>query len=243
METLIRPHTVKIFECDRKKRLRLHCLFNLLQDVADEHADALGVGYDFCLSRGIGWVGANYHLKIDRLPQWRESFSLSTWASGKTAVSGIRDFKAETPDGEILFRASSQWALIDLVRGRPVSVTKNLSDYVLRDERMIDTDFPVIPLPEREDSAAEFSVRYDDIDINDHVNNAVYPLWAQEGLPHDFVKSRDVVEMEIAFKKPALLDDKIKSVVQIDNDVLMTTHRIASSDSDKDFARVRIRWK
>lgn len=72
METLALPHTVKIYECDRKKQLRLHCLFNLFQDAADMHADALGVGYEYCLSRGIGWVGANYHLKINRLPLWQE---------------------------------------------------------------------------------------------------------------------------------------------------------------------------
>ena len=92
METLALPHTVKIYECDRKKQLRLHCLFNLFQDAADMHADALGVGYEYCLSHGIGWVGANYHLKINRLPLWQEKIVLMTWASGKTAVSGIRDF-------------------------------------------------------------------------------------------------------------------------------------------------------
>ncbi len=241
METLTRPHTVKIYECDRAKRLRLHCLFNLFQDVADEHADALGVGYDFCLSHGIGWVGANYHLKINRLPAWRESFALSTWASGKTAVSGIREFKAETASGETLFYASSQWALISLETMRPVSVAKNLTDYVLHDERVIDTTFPAVPLPERDDAAVEFCVRYDDIDINDHVNNAVYPLWALEGLARDYVEEHDIAEMEIAFKRPARIDDKIAVFTRIDG--LTTTHRIATPDKAKDFARVRIGWK
>lgn len=241
METLTRPHTVKIYECDRTKRLRLHCLFNLFQDVADEHADSLGVGYDFCLSRGIGWVGANYHLKIDRLPQWRESFTLSTWASGKTAVSGIREFKAVVASGETLFYASSQWALIGLETMRPVSVAKNLTDYVLHTERVIDTTFPAVPLPERDDAAVEFAVRCDDIDINDHVNNAVYPIWALDGLPRDYVQEHDIAEMEIAFKKPARIDDKIAVFTQIDG--LTTTHAIASPDKSKNFARVRIGWK
>ena len=114
METLELPHTVKVYESDRKGELHLRSLFNLLQDAADRHADALGCGYEFCLTRGIGWVGANYHLKINRLPQRHESFVLTTWASGKTAVCGIRDFKAVNEKGELLFCASSQWALIDL---------------------------------------------------------------------------------------------------------------------------------
>lgn len=241
METLSLPHTVKIYECDRKRQLRLHCLFNLLQDAADTHADALGVGYGYCLSRAIGWVGANYHLKINRLPLWREEFVLTTWASGKTAVSGIRDFKAETGNGELLFFASSRWALIDRKTLRPAAVAKNLPDYALHDERMIDTAFPTIPPPEKHDFSALFPVRYDDIDVNDHVNNAVYPLWAAESVPRDFRKTHEIAEMEIAFKKPAVFDDDIAVFTQTDG--LTTTHEIASPDGTKDFSRVRIRWK
>lgn len=241
METLSLPHTVKIYECDRKKQFRLHCLFNLFQDAADMHADTLGVGYEFCLSHGIGWVGANYHLKINRLPSWQEKIVLTTWASGKTAVSGIRDFKAETEDNELLFYASSQWALISLDTLRLVSVEKNLPSYTLHNERMIDTTFPAIPLPEREDTQTPFAVRYDDIDINDHVNNAVYPLWASESVSHDFRKTHDIEEMEIAFKKPAVFDDTVTVFNQIDD--LTTLHRISNADKTKDFARVRIKWK
>ena len=241
METLSFSHNVKIYECDRKKQLRLHCLFNLFQDIADTHADALGVGYEYCLSKSIGWVGANYHLKINRLPVWQEKFILTTWASGKTAVSGIRDFKAQTENGELLFFASSQWALISLTTLRPISVVKNLPGYVLHNERMIDTNFPPIPLPDRHDYETSFAVRYDDIDINDHVNNSVYPLWAAESVPHDFRKTHDISEMEIAFKKPALFDDNITVFTQTDG--LTTIHKISSSTGQKDFARVRIFWK
>ncbi len=241
METLSLPHNVKIYECDCKKQLRLHCLFNLLQDAADQHADKLGVGYEFCLSNGIGWVGANYHLKINRQPHWLEKFVLTTWASGKTAVSGIRDFKAETETGELLFCATSQWALINLQTLRPVAVAKNLPAYTLHETRMIDTSFPAIPLTENEDDSKNFDIRYDDIDINNHVNNAVYPLWAAESVSHDFRKTHDIAEMEIAFKKPAVFGDNITVFTRTDD--LTTTHRIASPDKSKDFARVRIHWK
>lgn len=241
MEKLITPYTIKIYECDRHKQLRLLCLFNMLQDVADMHADKLGVGYDFCLQHGIGWVGANYHLKIGRLPHWQEKITLETWASGKTAVSGIRDFEAFGENGDSLFHASSQWALINLESLRPVAVAKNLPEYEIRPVRKIDTSFPPIPLPERTDFEYPLAVRYDDIDVNNHVNNAVYPLWASESVPHDFREDKDIAEMEIAFKKPALFDDAVAVFTQIDGDV--TTHRIASADQAKDFARVRITWR
>ncbi|MBR1778566.1 MAG: hypothetical protein IJ752_08315 [Alphaproteobacteria bacterium] len=241
METLESPHIVKVYESDRKGELHLRCLFNLFQDIADRHADGLGCGYAFCLEHGIGWVGANYHLRINRLPTRGESFVLTTWASGKTAVCGIRDFKAVSEQGEMLFYASSQWALVDLTTKRPVSVAKKLPDYPLHNERMIDTKFPAITFPEAPETKILFPVRYEEIDLNSHVNNAVYPVWAAEGVPHDFRLSHDIAEMEIAFKKPAVFDDEIAVFTQTDG--LTTTHKIASPDKEKEFSRVRIVWK
>lgn len=241
METLESRHTVKVYETDRKGALHLRSLFNLFQDVADKHADILGCGYEFCLQKGIGWVGANYHLKINRLPQRHETFVLTTWASGKTAVCGIRDFKATNENGELLFYASSQWALIDLTNKRPVSVAKNLPDYQLHDARMIETKFPAITFPESSETQIRFPVRYEEIDLNDHVNNAVYPIWAAEGVSRDFRLTHDIAEMEIAFKKPAVFEDEISVFTQTEG--LTTTHKIASPDKEKEFSRVRIIWK
>ena len=241
METLELPHTVKMFECDRKGELQLRRLFNLLQTAADGHADILGCGYGLCLTHGIGWVGANYHLKINRLPKRNESFVLTTWASGRTAVCGIRDFKAIHENGELLFCASSQWALIDLNTKRPVSVAKNLPDYQLHNERMIDTKFPAITFPDLPETEFRYPVRYEEIDLNNHVNNAVYPIWASESVPHDFRLTHDIAEMEIAFKKPAVFDDEISVFTQTDG--LTTTHKIASPDRGKEFSRVRILWR
>ena len=241
METLKLPHTVKVYESDSKAEMHLGSLFNLFQDAADRHADILGCGYEYCRTHGIGWVGANYHLKINRLPQRHESFVLTTWASGKTAVCGIRDFKAVNEKGELLFYASSQWALIDLNSKRPVSVIKNLPDYQLHDERMIETKFPSIILPETTGTQSRFPVRYEEIDLNNHVNNAVYPIWAAEGVAHDFRLAHNISEMEIAFKKPACLEDEIAVFTQTQG--LTTTHSITSPDKEKEFSRVRIVWK
>ena len=241
METLELPHTVKVYESDRKGELHLRNLFNLLQDAADRHADILGCGYEFCLTRGVGWVGANYHLKINRMPRRHESFVLTTWASGRTAVCGIRDFKAINENGELLFCASSQWALIDLNSKRPVSVAKNLPDYRLHEERMIDTRFPAIVFPVDVGTETRFPVRYEEIDLNNHVNNAVYPVWAAESVSHDFRLTHDIAEMEIAFKKPAVFDDEIAVFTRTED--LTTTHKIASAGDGKEFARVRILWK
>lgn len=241
MEKYQQKHTVKNYESNKYKQLRLLPLFNLFQDLADTHATLIGVGYEFCLQQGFGWVGAGYHIKINRLPIWNEEITLSTWPSDKTVVSGIREFQVKNNKGESLIESSSQWALMNFANGRPMSVTKHLPDYDILPQRLIDTKFPAIPVPERVDFEQKLPVRFDDIDLNDHVNNAIYPLWASEAVPVDFRETQQVDEMEIAFKKPATLHDDILIQTQIDGNT--TIHLIRSADMTKDFSRVKIIWK
>ena len=240
MEKFVKQYDVRSYECDKDSRLRLLTIFNLMQDMADTHADLMGVGYDACFQKGIGWVGGNYHLRIHKLPKWREKIILKTWPTAKTFVTGIRDFEALNETGSILFQASSQWVLIDLTKGRPVAVAKNLGNYELLPERAIETQFSTPPLPERTDFEKKFFVRYDDIDMNNHVNNAVYPVWAAEAVPPAFKACHDVAELEVSFKKPALSGDVVLIETQIDDKT--TRHLIKSETNGTIFAQVAIQW-
>ena len=60
IEKFIREYPVRSYECDRDGQLRLITLLNIFQDVADSHANQMGLGYDFCRTKGLAWVGSNY---------------------------------------------------------------------------------------------------------------------------------------------------------------------------------------
>ena len=64
MDKYVQTLNVENFQCDPDGKLRFGVLFNILQKIADYSANQLGFGYDFCLQKQLGWVGANYHLKI-----------------------------------------------------------------------------------------------------------------------------------------------------------------------------------
>ena len=70
-------YEIKSYECDNTLHLKLMSVFNLFQDVADKHAEKMGVGYTFCQQRKIGWVGVNYHIRFYKRPAWREKIILS----------------------------------------------------------------------------------------------------------------------------------------------------------------------
>ena len=79
-----KQYSVRSYECDRNNNLRILTLMNILQDIADVNATELGFGLDFCIQNGMTWVGANYVLEINRLPNIHEDITIETWPSAKT---------------------------------------------------------------------------------------------------------------------------------------------------------------
>ena len=235
-----KTYLISSFEVDVQAKLRVHSLFNLLQDIADEHAEKIGVGYSFCKANGIGWVGSAYHLKINRLPTWGEEIVIETWPSGSTAASAIRDFKITDKTGSELILATSQWVLIDMARLRPLPISKHLPHYDIVPERVLDSHFAKISAPIGEAVTLSFPVHSDDIDLNNHVNNALYPTWALDGFSEEYLCKNRISELKIDFKRPAKFGFEI--LLKTYQDGGQSTSLITNADGSTEYARVQIDW-
>lgn len=239
----VNEYDIRTYECDRNNNLRILTLLNIFQDMADNHAKTMGLGIDYVLSKGLAWVGSNYVLDIERLPKVHEKIKIETWPAEEKRVGAIRDFEVFGEDGKSIIQASSQWILVDFRKKRPAGLRENLPEYITLPERALKTDFAKIPEVERIDEETKFRVRFDDIDMNKHVNNAVYALWACEAVDPLFRLEHDPKHIEIAFKKEGLMGEKIKVSTQCEG--LHTFHSICTYDSDnnRELARAYIEWK
>ena len=235
-----KSYIISSFEVDVKAELRIHSLFNLFQDIADEHAEKIGVGYTFCKANGVGWVGGAYDVKINRLPTWGEEITIETWPSASTAASAIRDFKVTAKDGSVLILATSQWVLIDMSRLRPLPIAKHLPHYDVVPERVLVSDFAKIPAPDGEPKVFSFPVHADDMDLNHHVNNALYPTWALDGFSEDYLNTHRLSSLRIDFKRPAKFGHQIALKTYQNQD--QTISLITSFDGATEFARVQTEW-
>lgn len=240
MEKFEKNFQVRSYECDKNGFLRVVTLMNILQDAADSSATSLGFGFDFCINSGLAWVGTNYHIKINRMPKVHEIIKIQTWPSGENKFMALRDFLVTDEKGSEIMRATSQWVLVDVNRKRPVSLNQHLPEYMYIDERVLGTEFAKIEVPASTTFSKEFEARFDDIDLNRHVNNAIYPLWAIESLPADFHEKYLPSEIEISFKKECLCGEKIEVLTQVENNV--SVHKISSLTEPKDLALLRVRW-
>ncbi len=241
MQKWKKEYQIRTYECDKNSNLRILTLMNIFQDMADSNASALGLGLEFCLEKGLAWVGSNYHICIKRLPVLHETIHVETWPAAEKKLGAIRDFIVYDNAGNILITASSQWILIDFIRKRPISLKEHLPEYSVITERALETDFPKLPEPERVDCQRRFSVRFDDIDFNRHVNNAVYPLWAIESVDHDFRDTHFPAEIEIAFKKEGHLGEDVEIITEINDKT--TCHSVKALSDDRELARLRIKWQ
>ena len=241
MDRFQKKYRVRSAECDRFNQMRLRSLFNLFQDIADLNAEELKVGYTYCLQNQMTWMGAGYHLKINRLPKRDENLILTSWPSGMQGISAIREFDLKNEKGETLIHASSSWILIDLNRKRPVMPQKYFSHLDLAQNRVLETDFQKIVLPETFEYSFKEIVREDDIDINLHVNNAVYPSWVLDSLPLEFLSSHNLKELQIQFKQGTDKESLVE-VLSTENEKEVYT-LIQDSETKKEYARILSRWE
>lgn len=241
MQKWEKEYQIRTYECDKNSNLRILTLMNILQDMADSHASSLGLGLEFCIKKGFAWVGSNYHIRITRLPVLHETIRVTTWPAAEKKLGAVRDFIIRDEAGNIIITASSQWILIDFSRKRPISLKDHLLDYTVIPERALETEFPKLPEPERIDCKRVFSVRFDDIDINRHVNNAVYPLWATESVEHEFRDGHFPAEIEVAFKKEGRLGEDVEILTQTDG--LTSCHSIKALSDGRELSRLRIKWQ
>lgn len=237
-----KEYVIRSYECNKNSVLRIVTLLNIFQDIADEHASKMELGLEYCLSRGLAWVGSNYHIKINRLPKIHEQIKIITWPSEEKKLGAIRDFHVINTSGEDLIRASSQWILINFEKKRPVCLRDNLPEYSAIEERALPTDFPRLPDLEKIDHRREFHVRFDDIDLNQHVNNAVYPLWATESVDPELRLSHSTAELEICFKKEGHYGEQVEALTQM-TEPMTSLHSIKSLNDGRELSRIRIKWR
>lgn len=231
---------VKSYQCDRYGFLRPIMLMNFLQGAAGSHAQELGVGRTYCDQHNIAWVVTHNMVDIIELPKFKDRIVLTTWPSRHDGVRTYRDFEIRNQqDGRLMIRATSQWVLIDMNTRRPLRLDEDLATRGIIDERAWDISFNKAPDFEAEKTHS-VKCRFDDIDVNQHINNAVYAVWATESVGFEFRNTHRLTGIEIYFEHEINANTPdIKIQVKLEPDI--SYHRIMAGDTEH--AVVVCRWK
>lgn len=242
MKRFSKKHTLKIYEVNCFGDLKLSGLFNILQEIASEHADSLKLGYQTCCALDIAWVAASYHVKIYRLPKLDETVQIETWICDCAAFTSQRCYRMKDLAGNILLEGLTNWALIDLKTLRPVLIEKKLAitPDVIDGEKLSFSNEKIRLTPlESGNFESHLIARFDEMDTNLHINNAFYPTWATESLPQNWQEEKVPTEIQINFKNPTKAFEKVDVLTSVNSNESL--HNIAVANEIK--ALIKINWK
>lgn len=228
-----REFNIRYSEMDYHKVLKPSAMLNFLQDLATFAADAGGFGYDAIVAHNLGWFLLKYHMEFNDYPKNVENLLLKTEARGYNKLFALRDFEIYNAENKNLIgRVISQWALVNMDDKSMVSPADIFTFMFKMQKREDDLSFEKIHPLERIDYAEEFKVRYDDIDVNQHVNNMNYIVWAFEALPKDFKDKYKIKTLDMLYKKEIQYGNTVLSEVQIDDNVAKISVKNKSNDEE-----------
>lgn len=229
------------YQCDRYGNMRPGILMNELQGMGDTHAEMLGCGRTFIHANNIAWVVTHYLVDIVEMPKNGEMLEYSSWPAVQDNLRATRDFEIRGADGRLLVRATSQWILIDLERRRPLRLDERLQTRWSTDViRAYDRKFEKFP-----DFTAQkthvLKCRFDDIDENQHINNAVYAVWATESVGYEYRNTHELCGLELNYKREiSPTTPQVYIDVKIDG---LTTHHRVRTDESSENAQIVCHWR
>ncbi len=234
---------IRSYEVDFRGKVSPVALLNYLQDAAAEHAYRLGVSVTVLQSRGLTWVLSRTHLKLFHTPGVGEVLRVRTWPSLRDHRFTCREFQLYDRKDNLVALATSSWAVLDLATRRPVRLDSSLPPYLLDPRRAVEDDFASLPKLEVSERELPFRVRLMDMDLNRHVNNAVYTGWALEVVPPQIMEECRLQELEVAFRAEARYGDSIISRCAAGGNNSTFLHQIADKGDGKELARLRTVWR
>lgn len=236
-KTLENVYTVSVSEQDRNHILKPSILLNYMQNLAAKSIDLLGSQFscDGLAKENRGWFLIRYRLEFEDYPIGVKQLLLKTENRGCQRLAAYRDFEGYDFDsGKLLFRATSSWFIVDLVNKSVVNIKQEYPEFFDYEKREGDLTLKKLNSFDTPDVEKVFHVRYDDLDINGHVNNTVYITWAMEALEYNFRASHKLKTMDIYFKHEVRYGEDIVSCIKTDNEQKTTQHLIKNAKTGEE---------
>lgn len=236
---------VLTFHMDPRGKAHLSSICNFLQEAASMHAAHAGFGYEYMMSNNQVWVLARQKVIIDAYPVWNDQLKLKTWSRGKEGIFYVRDFIIENEKQEIIIKATTSWAAINIKTRRPELVgglengLKSVKEKVAIDEKLN-------KLPELANSVftRKRQIEYTDIDLVYHVNNVKYIELIMNSFPLKTHKKQKVKTLEINYLGEAKFGEDVliytEQNPEQENRYLVNI--IRESDK-KEVCRVSLEWE
>lgn len=228
-------------EAGPESRMPLTLMVERVIEAATEHANALHIGYEQLIAKGVGWVLSRLGIEVLRYPEINEEYTVTTWIEGYNRRFSDRCFVFKDADGQAIAHVRTVWAAIDMVR----RTMADLTEFESSSFPCVDIGCPVgrvgrIILPE--DVCVEresYTFRYCDLDFNRHVNTVRYLDLILNHWPLAHYDSRSVGRLDMIFSHECYFGETVELLIASEGD--LSTCELLRGDSRA--VAARIKWQ
>lgn len=226
--------------------VNLFRVVELLQETAGKHADHLGFGMKQLDNSGTTWALTKIHIKMSHQLMGGQSYTIQTWPSGTNRLWATRRYCILDSNKAEVGQAISHWMILNKVTHRPQRLPESLTGRTWPISPAIEPTWTVFGEPvDLSQHYSDFNVRFTEIDINNHVNNAHYLAWAMNDAGLYTHQRWTAIEAELIFEAEAKLGDTVRVMSgndEVDGE-LTTYHHLYRVEPSARIARVHIRWQ
>ena len=204
--------------------------FGLFMDIASEHAEHLGCGYDVMREKGLFWLTVKTKLQIDERPRMGEIITLRTWPEEPGTFRCVRSYEL-LRNGKRLICGKTEWAVFDFKENRVTSSAGIFpQELTFQNGTAYDEAFRRIPDDFSEIAPyASYTVRSTDIDVGHHMNNTSYIRALAGSHSCDDWAQLPFRKIEVHFRTPCYEGENI--TFQCRKQQNAVTYRLANSES------------
>jgi len=205
-------HKVSLYEVDYHNKLRIDSFFNYLQDAASNHAETLGWGYIDLKKENLTWILSRVKLIINSYKGIGDFIKIDTWPKGVDGLLALREFRLIDENEKVFALATSAWLLVDSNIMRPVKTDEfhqRINHVYLDSEYSIKETPGKIIVPDNIEKIRERIIRYSDIDVNHHVNNAKYIEFALDCFSIEEFGKKEIKSVQVNFLSELKYGDKV----------------------------------
>lgn len=181
--------TLSPVHVDRFGNAKPSALLLFCQEAAGGHCAQLELDWDTLRKKNMFWAIIRSKMEISRMPRAGETITVETWPMPTTRVAFPRATAGYDKDGNLLFRATALWVLMD-PESRAMILPGKSGILLEGMETGEELSVPGSLLPGDVTEFAQRQVRFTDIDRNGHMNNTRYMEWLYDLLDSEYWQQR-----------------------------------------------------
>ena len=201
--------------------LKVSSIFKFFQQVSTNHCEKLNIGQKDTIDKGVCWVVTKMQFVIHKYPKMNDEVIVTTHPGVTNKFLFPRFYEMYDKKGNLLISGSSIWVLIDM-NTRHVVLKPDLGKNIPGEKNKDDIEIPEsITVQDELVKVEDRKVRYNDIDLNGHLNNTKYVDYIIDLNDREFYSQKMVKEIIINYDKEirdgnvvSLLVNKDRSIVR-----------------------------